>query len=164
MQQVLGIALTDTFGTPTFLRAFAKRVPQFAVPGPGAASTRSTTGTNPGETSATTISPSEKGHSANNASSSTNPPIRAAAEDSKQDASSDEATFASVFTGTRQDSGDPKEFIKLMRAFYDSQGIKDRKTIVFSDSLNADRCIEYKEAAEREGFNASFGVGTNFTS
>lgn len=51
-----------------------------------------------------------------------------------------------------------------MRNFYDVQGITAKKTIVFSDSLNVERCIEYKNAAAQAGFTASFGVGTFFTS
>ena len=73
-------------------------------------------------------------------------------------------TYADIFTGTRQDSGNPLEFVKLMRKFYDEQGTQGKKIIVFSDSLNVDRCIEYKKAAEEAGFVASFGVGTFFTS
>ena len=37
------------------------------------------------------------------------------------------------------------------------------KAIVFSDALNVDRCLEYKEVAEKAGFAPSFGVGTFFT-
>ena len=72
-------------------------------------------------------------------------------------------TYAEIFAGTRQDSGSPFEFIKLMRSFYDEQGIKTPKTIVFSDSLNVDRCIEYMHATQRVGLTPSFGVGTFFT-
>lgn len=52
----------------------------------------------------------------------------------------------------------------MAREFYDSVGIKDKKVIVFSDSLNTDRCLEYKKVAEEHGFSPSFGVGTFFTS
>lgn len=108
---VLGIALTDTFGTPAFLRAFKEPIP-------AASATESTT----------------------------------------------KKTYADVFTGTRQDSGDPLEFVKLMRQFYDEQGIKAKKTIVFSDSLNIELCLKYKAAAEKDGFQPTFGVGTFLTS
>jgi len=64
----LAIALTDTFGTPVFLKSFAK--------------------------------PYEGGQGA------------------------DGKTFAEFFTGVRQDSGEPEEFVKWMRKFYDDQGIK----------------------------------------
>lgn len=50
-----------------------------------------------------------------------------------------------------------------MRKFYDSQGIKDKKTIVFSDSLDIDKCIEYKRISEEYGFQPTFGVGTFLT-
>ena len=77
---------------------------------------------------------------------------------------SGEKTYAHVFTGVRQDSGDPLNFIKLMRDFYDEQGIKDKKIIVFSDSLNIELCLKYKAAAEAQGFQPTFGVGTFLTS
>ena len=64
----------------------------------------------------------------------------------------------------RQDSGDPLEFVKTMRTFYDQEGVKGKKTIVFSDSLNLELCFKYKDAAEKAGFVASFGVGTFLTS
>jgi nicotinate phosphoribosyltransferase len=109
-QGVLGIALTDTFGTPIFLRDFSKPV------------------------SLVTDASEEKTKS-----------------------------FAQVFSGVRQDSGNPAEFVKIMRDFYDKQGITDKKTIVFSDSLNIDLCLEYKKISEEAGFQPSFGVGTYFT-
>jgi nicotinate phosphoribosyltransferase len=111
-QGVLSIALTDTFGTPAFLKAFTR-------PAPKSHTTDSIDQTNP--------------------------------------------SYAQIFTGTRQDSGDPLEFVKLMRSFYDAQGIKDPKTIVFSDSLNVEKCIKYKEATEAAGLTPAFGVGTFFT-
>lgn len=112
---VLGVALTDTFGTPTFLKAFKKQIPS-------------------------TTNAVEGG--------STNQPQK---------------TFAEVFNGVRQDSGDPLDFVKMMREFYDQEGIKDKKTIVFSDSLNLDLCFKYKAAAEAAGFQPTFGVGTFLT-
>jgi nicotinate phosphoribosyltransferase len=72
-------------------------------------------------------------------------------------------SYAEVWTGVRQDSGDPQEFIRRMRAFYDSQEIEKPKTIVFSDSLNVDRCIEYMRATQAAHLTPSFGVGTFFT-
>lgn len=64
----------------------------------------------------------------------------------------------------RQDSGDPLYFVKMLREFYDREGIKDRKTIVFSDSLNVEHCLEYRVIAEEAGFQPIFGVGTYLTS
>lgn len=55
-------------------------------------------------------------------------------------------------------------FVKRMREFYDSQGIKEEKTIVFSDSLDVELCLKYNKAARDAGFNVSFGVGTFLTS
>ncbi|KAL0633362.1 nicotinate phosphoribosyltransferase [Maublancomyces gigas] len=99
---VLGIALTDTFGTEQFLRCFARQ-------------------SNPGK------------------------------------------SYAEVFAGVRQDSGDPEAFVKVMRRFYDSQGIKEKKTIVFSDSLDVGLCLKYHKVAREAGFGVSFGVGTFLT-
>lgn len=73
-------------------------------------------------------------------------------------------SYAEVFVGVRQDSGDPETFVKLMRKFYDSQGIKQKKTIVFSDSLDVELCLKYHKAAQEAGFGVSFGVGTFLTS
>jgi nicotinate phosphoribosyltransferase len=51
-----------------------------------------------------------------------------------------------------------------MSDFYKSQNIPtNTKTIVFSDSLNIDLCIEYKRISEESGFNCTFGVGTFLT-
>ncbi|KAM0717157.1 hypothetical protein Q7P37_007009 [Cladosporium fusiforme] len=111
-QGVLSIALTDTFGTPAFLKAFTCQAPKSHT-------TNEVDGNNP--------------------------------------------TYAQIFTGTRQDSGDPLDFIQLMRNFYDSQGITDAKSIVFSDSLNVEKCIKYKKATEAAGLTPAFGVGTFFT-
>ncbi|KAI1102465.1 nicotinate phosphoribosyltransferase [Jackrogersella minutella] len=118
---VLGVALTDTFGTPEFLKAFSKPV-RFLPDTPNLPPTSE--GTEP------TTSP---------------------------------RSYAEVFGGVRQDSGDPATFVKLMRAFYDKQGIKEKKTIVFSDSLDIDKCIEYKRVSDEQGLNPTFGVGTYLT-
>lgn len=73
-------------------------------------------------------------------------------------------TYAEAFDGVRQDSGDPKEYVRMVRKFYDEVGIKEKKHIVFSDSLNVERCLEYKKISEEHGFIPSFGVGTFLTS
>lgn len=72
-------------------------------------------------------------------------------------------TYAEVFAGVRQDSGDPAEYTKQLRDYYDSVGIKEKKTLVFSDSLNIDRCLEYKKVSDELGFQPTFGVGTFLT-
>ena len=89
----------------------------------------------------------------------TKPPISATAG-SKPSAK----TYAQAYTGVRQDSGDPSYFVKMVRDFYDREGITDRKTVVFSDSLDIEHCLEYKTLAEEAGFTPSFGVGIFFTS
>lgn len=43
-------------------------------------------------------------------------------------------------------------------------GEQEQKIIVFSDSLNIDLCIEYKQESESRGFLPTFGVGTFLTS
>ena len=131
---VLGIALTDTFGTPTFLKAFKRTMP----------------------TPANSFADEQKTRIPGAAS----PPL------GPQDvhAFKEERSYAQIFQGVRQDSGNPLEFVKVMRDFYDSEGIQEKKTIVFSDSLNIELCIEYKHAAEEAGFSPTFGVGTFLTS
>ncbi|KAI1384213.1 nicotinate phosphoribosyltransferase [Hypoxylon trugodes] len=118
---VLGIALTDTFGTPEFLKAFSKPIRYLPD----------------------------------------TPNIPLLDEGTRPTTSS--RTYADVYAGVRQDSGDPANFVKLMREFYDKQGIKDKRNIVFSDSLDIDRCIEYKRVSEEQGFQPTFGVGTFLT-
>ncbi|KAI0383624.1 nicotinate phosphoribosyltransferase [Hypomontagnella monticulosa] len=118
---VLGIALTDTFGTPEFLKAFSKPIKYLP--------------------------------------DTPNVPLL----DGSAEPTTSSKTYADVYAGVRQDSGDPANFVKLMRDFYESQGIKDKKTIVFSDSLDIDKCIEYKRISEEHGFQPTFGVGTFLT-
>lgn len=145
---VLGIALTDTFGTPTFLQAFKKEIPALTTAVPGGATTLASA-------AATTTSDVQT-------LSSTEPPIHAPVDANIESKAG--KTYAQVFTGVRQDSGDPLDFIKMMRDFYDQEGVKGKKTIVFSDSLNIDLCLKYKAAAEAQGFQPTFGVGTFLTS
>ncbi|KAF2755078.1 nicotinate phosphoribosyltransferase [Pseudovirgaria hyperparasitica] len=122
---VLAVALTDTFGTPAFLRAFTKSIQPVNVDQSQFTSTHK-------EQPVVTEDPTS-------------------------------STYAQVFTGVRQDSGDPLDFVKMMRIFYDEIDIKDKKTIVFSDSLNIELCLKYKKAAEASGFQPTFGVGTFLT-
>ena len=124
--------MTDTFGTPTFLRAFKKQIPQTTTAVAGGCTTLTS------------------------AAATTEAGVERVSEARKR--------YADVFTGVRQDSGDPLEFVKMMRDFYDGEGIKDKKTIVFSDSLNLELCFKYKAAAEAAGFQPTFGVGTFLTS
>ncbi|EMC94403.1 hypothetical protein BAUCODRAFT_35624 [Baudoinia panamericana UAMH 10762] len=110
---VLGITLTDTFGTAAFLRSFTKPAPK-----------------------SETLGTQQEG---------------------------EDPSYAEIFAGVRQDSGDPMQYIKDVKAFYTAQGIKDKKAIVFSDSLNVDKCIRYKHACDEAGLTPSFGIGTFLT-
>jgi nicotinate phosphoribosyltransferase len=134
---VLAVALTDTFGTRAFLEVFGEEVPESVLV---AAVERRIA-----------VEGEVKG---------------LAAGEVQTERNSKKKTWAEAFTGVRQDSGDPKNFVKLMRDFYDSRagGKTTGTTIVFSDSLNVDRCIDYKKCAEENGFKPSFGIGTFLTS
>ncbi|OXV06406.1 hypothetical protein Egran_05827 [Elaphomyces granulatus] len=135
---VLGIALTDTFGTPAFFDAFKNPIPDYTLPSASSTTIRSTP-----------PSPAR-----------TEPPIPTHIQNGGNPTSK---TYAQAFQGIRQDSGDPAYFVKMARDFYDKEGIKDKKTVVFSDSLNVELCLEYKAIAEEAGFQPVFGVGTFFT-
>jgi len=69
-------------------------------------------------------------------------------------------TYATLFSGVRQDSGNPKEWGDKMIAHYNSLGIDAAgKTLLFSDSLNfekADDLYRYFEGRAK----ISFGIGT----
>lgn len=140
---VLGIALTDTFGTPVFLKAFKRTMPT------------------PEETEVDAI--------ATRIPQATGAPVSPADSPTTEDRAPDYVrskgrSYARIFQGVRQDSGDPLAFVKMMRDFYESEGIQEKKTVVFSDSLNIERCLEYRQAAEEAGLNPTFGVGTFLTS
>ena len=109
---VLAIALTDTFGTPAFLKVFEETIP----------------------------------------------------EELQEEATDKQLTYAEAFSGVRQDSGDPHEYVTMMQEFYKGLGIQRAPTIVFSDSLNVEKSLDYKQYAEQAGFQPSFGIGTFFTS
>jgi nicotinate phosphoribosyltransferase len=77
------------------------------------------------------------------------------------------ADAAAHFTGPRQDSGNPFNFIKLAVEAYRRLGFTPKrikqKTIIFSDSLDVDKIIEILAAAKAAGIGAAFGVGTHFS-
>jgi nicotinate phosphoribosyltransferase len=85
-------------------------------------------------------------------------------ESFKQSIKGTDRSFAKVFSGVRQDSGDPVEFVKMIRKFYTEQGIKNGKIVTFSDSLDVEKCLHYKEETEKLDLLPRFGVGTFFTS
>ncbi|KAK6340933.1 nicotinate phosphoribosyltransferase [Orbilia brochopaga] len=72
-------------------------------------------------------------------------------------------TYAEVFAGIRQDSGDPEKYVGWIREFYDRVGVMGKKTVVFSDSLTTELVIKYKACAEAQGLVPSFGIGTFLT-
>lgn len=141
--------MTDTFGTPAFLDAFRKPVPDYTIAGVGAVAT------NPAGASTTQDTDPQS-------LAETKPPVAAPLQDGQHRPS--QRTYAQVYSGVRQDSGDPTYFVKMVRDFYDKEGIKEPKTVVFSDSLNIEHCLEYKVIAEEAGFKPVFGVGTFLTS
>ncbi|TNY18322.1 Quinolinate phosphoribosyl transferase [Rhodotorula diobovata] len=66
--------------------------------------------------------------------------------------------------GLRQDSGDPLKFIPVAKEAFERVGADPKtKVVVFSDSLDVERCIELKKAADEAGIGCSFGVGTHLT-
>ena len=147
---VLGIALTDTFGTPVFLKAFKKSLPTVAQAEVDTTDTQLPSAPLPAMSAThTVVDTTSSGYQSSQLHVTNVDPPR---------------SYAQTFTGVRQDSGNPLEFIKVMRDFYDSEGITDKKTIVFSDSLNIERCLEYMHVAEEAGFNPTFGIGTFLTS
>lgn len=73
--------------------------------------------------------------------------------------------LASNCSGVRQDSGDPIAFVPRIVRHYKEHNVNPKeKTIVFSDSLDVERCLELKKWADKHGIGSSFGVGTFFTS
>ena len=56
--------------------------------------------------------------------SRTEAPLQAMNETNTGHKASVPKTYAQVFTGVRQDSGSPAGFIKIMRDFYDEEGIR----------------------------------------
>ena len=70
--------------------------------------------------------------------------------------------FANWYIGVRQDSGDPYEYAKMIKNWYNEININN-KIICFSDSLNVDKCIKLKEFCDNINIGCSFGIGTSFT-
>ncbi|EGF98189.1 uncharacterized protein MELLADRAFT_40951 [Melampsora larici-populina 98AG31] len=68
------------------------------------------------------------------------------------------------WTGLRQDSGNPKEFVKLVKQLWINLGIDPKsKLIVFSDGLDVQKCLELHKFCKEEGVNESYGIGTHLT-
>lgn len=74
-----------------------------------------------------------------------------------------DSRFANLFTGVRQDSGDPVEFGERMIRHYASLGIDPAtKVLVFSDSLDVDRAIQIHRHFEGR-IGTTMGIGTHLT-
>ena len=71
--------------------------------------------------------------------------------------------LANLFTGVRHDSGDPYEFAEKIIAHYVKLWIDAMtKTIIFSDNLNPQKCLDIQTAFLNR-IRTAFGIGTNLT-
>ena len=72
-------------------------------------------------------------------------------------------SLAMQYDGVRQDSGDPEKFLEDLIRHYEQLGIPaSSKQIVFSDGLDADRCVGLHRLVNGR-LEDSYGIGTNLT-
>ena len=70
--------------------------------------------------------------------------------------------FPQRWKGLRQDSGDPIAFARQAKEAYDRVGVEVvEKTIIFSDSLDVEKCLEINKVAKDLGFR---GERSSFSS
>ena len=130
--------MTDTFGTPAFLDAFRKPIPAYTSAGIGAVATTAS------GASTTTESNIQS-------EAETKSPMSAPLENNHLDAQP--RSYAQVYAGVRQDSGDPYVFAPRAKEIYESMGIDHRlKIIIFSDALNVDKALKLKAQCDTLGF------------
>ena len=68
-----------------------------------------------------------------------------------------------LWSDVRQDSGDPFVFVDKTVEHYRKMNIDPlSKAIIFSDSLNVDKCVKLNEYCKNK-IRCSFGIGTNLT-
>lgn len=71
--------------------------------------------------------------------------------------------LAKMYSGIRQDSGDPITFVDQALEFYRAAKINAKnKKVVFSDNLTTERVLEIQKQVN-DRFIALYGIGTNFT-
>lgn len=71
--------------------------------------------------------------------------------------------YSKLYDSVRHDSGDPFLFGNKIIKHYQKFGIDPMsKTIIFSDGLNPEKCIEINDYF-RNKIKVSFGIGTNFS-
>lgn len=67
--------------------------------------------------------------------------------------------IARRWRGLRQDSGDSKAFALRAKAVYEELGVDPRsKVVIYSDSLNVDKCVELNNYSRKIGIGAGFGA------
>ncbi|CAO1637156.1 unnamed protein product [Sympodiomycopsis kandeliae] len=72
--------------------------------------------------------------------------------------------IARSWRGLRQDSGDSKKFALQARDVYKELGVDPKsKVVIYSDSLNVDKCVELQQYSKEIGIGAGFGIGTFLT-